>query len=592
MPRELVENEIYTMTKCNHTNILKLHSVHLHQEYVYLIMPLCAGGSLQQYVFDHHLTFGQLAHIITSIAAGLEEIHRHGYIHRDIKCDNIFLNDQANQVVIGDFGVVSITPAADSSVEEAGVVLFWAPELVQGKMVDKKVDIWALGIVILEIINGGRAPYEDEKLDEEEIKQRIIMNGKPAYPEGLPPLLLELLDLCLDPDPLTRASASTILKHPFLHQFKHEPLFATTSTTTTPSTTDGLSPLESIDIGVVDEDSMLNALKTLQEMVPIDDEMDTILPALSNTPDSFSSTQSHYTTTKSTTSSISTDTPTKESPTPTKQSTLRKCRLPKPSFVLDENHATALPAKDKIANVRIKRQSLTKEYRDQGSRLPMYKVILEEISFKSDLMSTTCGKQLKKAQSVRLSSPPTDITRRPLERSHIIQQTNKRSSPPSFRNSDKKPSLPPTLDKKKGSLVTPTTVPLTYRQKRLPESRTARLTMGVSTTGRKLSNSQSSPQSPPKKRNQDITTQQSLSKLKSTISTRQHPTPSLTTGRQQSSTKIPPPSPTKSRHRLSTSLSKKKPTSSQPVTQSSSSSTENAMGKDDSFKRIKVLRAY
>lgn len=68
MPRELVENEIYTMTKCNHDNILKLLSVHLHQEYVYLIMPLCAGGSLQQYVFEHHLTFGQLAHIITSVS--------------------------------------------------------------------------------------------------------------------------------------------------------------------------------------------------------------------------------------------------------------------------------------------------------------------------------------------------------------------------------------------------------------------------------------------------------------------------------------------------------------------------------------------
>jgi serine/threonine protein kinase len=70
--------------------------------------------------------------------------------------------------------VVSITPAADSSVEEAGVVLFWAPELVQGKMVNKKVDIWALGIVILEIINGGRAPYEDEKLDEDEVSHPIF----------------------------------------------------------------------------------------------------------------------------------------------------------------------------------------------------------------------------------------------------------------------------------------------------------------------------------------------------------------------------------------------------------------------------------
>lgn len=72
-------------------------------------------------------------------------------------------------LIAGDFGVVSVTPAADSNVEEAGVVLFWSPELVQRKIVNRKIDIWALGIVILEILNGGRAPYEDEQLDEEEV---------------------------------------------------------------------------------------------------------------------------------------------------------------------------------------------------------------------------------------------------------------------------------------------------------------------------------------------------------------------------------------------------------------------------------------
>lgn len=75
---------------------------------------------------------------------------------------------------LGDFGVVSISPAADSSVEEAGVVLFWSPELVQQKIVNHKVDIWALGIVILEVLNGGKAPYEDEKLDEEEVLKNFF----------------------------------------------------------------------------------------------------------------------------------------------------------------------------------------------------------------------------------------------------------------------------------------------------------------------------------------------------------------------------------------------------------------------------------
>ncbi|RCH81788.1 signal transducing kinase of the PAK, partial [Rhizopus stolonifer] len=228
MPKELVENEIYSMTKCVHPNILKLYAVHLHQEFVYLVMPLCTGGSLQHYVFDHHLTVGQLVYIITSITSGLAKVHSHGYIHRDIKCDNIFLDQETNSIVIGDFGVVSISPAADSSVEEAGVVLFWSPELVQQKIVNHKVDIWALGIVILEVLNGGKAPYEDEKLDEEQIKERILSIGKPEYPPNLPPGLVDLLDCCLDPDPRTRSSASSILQHPFLKEYEPELLFPAT----------------------------------------------------------------------------------------------------------------------------------------------------------------------------------------------------------------------------------------------------------------------------------------------------------------------------------------------------------------------------
>lgn len=68
MPKELVENEIYTMTNCVHPNILKLKSVYLHEEFVYLVMPYFNGGSLQQYVFDHHLTVGQLVYIIQAVS--------------------------------------------------------------------------------------------------------------------------------------------------------------------------------------------------------------------------------------------------------------------------------------------------------------------------------------------------------------------------------------------------------------------------------------------------------------------------------------------------------------------------------------------
>lgn len=376
---------------------------------------------------------------------------------------------------------------------------------------------------------------------------------------------------------------------------------------------------------------MLDALKALQEM-PCIDELDSIsdaiVPTLSNTPDSFL-------TTKSTTSSISTNAPEESRPpTPPKQLPPRKCRLPMPSFVLDEDHATAIPANEKIANVRINRQFLTKEHRSQGSRLPMYKIILESpppsppiqtMSPTSKDLLSTCGKPLKKARSVRLSSPSVsrssassipkaDTTRKPYGRSQTLplqqqQQQHKRSSPPSSlpRNADKKSSSaqsPPSLGKKKESSVTPETSPLSYRPKRLPESRTARLMMGISTTDRKALSTNTTtiaPQhlAPVKKKHQDITHQRplSFSRPKSTTSTYAAaserppaPSPSLTAGyaRHSSALKISPPSPTKSRRPLSSSLPKKKSSVA-----SSPSTTKDSIEKpDDSFKRIKVLQAY
>lgn len=68
MPRDLVENEIYAMTLCApHDNVLKLHSVHLFQECIYLIMPLCTGGSLQEYVFQNRVSVGQMVYILQAV---------------------------------------------------------------------------------------------------------------------------------------------------------------------------------------------------------------------------------------------------------------------------------------------------------------------------------------------------------------------------------------------------------------------------------------------------------------------------------------------------------------------------------------------
>ncbi|KAI9485980.1 MAG: kinase-like domain-containing protein [Benjaminiella poitrasii] len=488
MPKELVENEIYSMTKCVHPNILKLLAVHLHDEFVYLIMPLCTGGSLQQYAFDHHLTIGQLVYIVAAIASGLAKIHTCGYIHRDIKCDNIFLNMEDNSIVIGDFGVVSISPAADSSVEEAGVVLFWSPELIQQKIVNYKIDIWALGIVILEILNGGKAPYEDEELDEEEIKQRILDNGRPEYPANIPSSLVDLLNHCLDPDPRTRPSASYVLKHPFLKEYEPELLFPGT-----PSRLDyDVSSQSGSDMSSI----MHNDSTVSYDVVDLNTEIATMSPLPTLKMNDFCCKNAKRSSPKDI-----------------------KCRLPLPSIsVVDKSLSVAIPAREKIMNVIRKRQSMTDTNRSQGSRLPMLRSLhplLEELTVEhkeptiqqKSMNSELKLKKMNLEQKISLSEdirndnsnkskniarPNTMPTIRhklnPLPSSTLtsIERTpNKRVSSlaADIKTNIPKPKIIVSAKIKKELLPPKDSI---YR-KRLPinESRTARLSMGLSANNSK-----------------------------------------------------------------------------------------------------------
>ncbi|RUP52446.1 kinase-like domain-containing protein [Jimgerdemannia flammicorona] len=212
---KLVESEIITMAKCGqHQNILRLHSIYIYHGCVFLVTPYCNGGTLQQYCIDNWVTLSQMVSILKGLLSGLVEIHKHGYIHRDIKCENFFLGED-NTIVIGGFGFSSLKPIVKPSSEEAGDILFWAPEVCEGKFINQKADIWALGIVVLKILNFGKAPYEDDHLEKGKLKRKIIEQGRPHYPRNMNDLLMDFVDRCLKPDYSQRASASELLEEQF-----------------------------------------------------------------------------------------------------------------------------------------------------------------------------------------------------------------------------------------------------------------------------------------------------------------------------------------------------------------------------------------
>jgi len=216
---KLLITEISIMKSSIHTNIVQFYDAFVVENtHLWVVMELMDGGCLTDILeqFDSvKMTEPQIAYACRETLRGLSDIHRSFRIHRDIKSDNILLN-RKGEVKIADFGYAAqLTQEQQKRRTVVGTPYWMAPELIRGQDYSFKVDVWSLGIMLMEMMEG-EPPY----MEFPPLRALFLITTKgippPANPEKWSPQLLDFFSKCLEKDVNARPEADQLLSHPFM----------------------------------------------------------------------------------------------------------------------------------------------------------------------------------------------------------------------------------------------------------------------------------------------------------------------------------------------------------------------------------------
>jgi serine/threonine protein kinase len=199
-----IADEARALDRLHHRRLVAVYDGGVHRNRPYLVMQLIRGQSLDRRLRTGPLPAGRATPLVALLADALDHVHSSGIVHRDIKPSNILL-DQQGLPHLGDFGIALLAGQTRvTSVDEiVGTPAYLAPEQVYGGRLGPAVDVYALGLVLLECVTGRREYDGATKMD----AALARLDRPPRIPTGLPPALAELLRAMTDLEPIHRPSA-------------------------------------------------------------------------------------------------------------------------------------------------------------------------------------------------------------------------------------------------------------------------------------------------------------------------------------------------------------------------------------------------
>jgi Tol biopolymer transport system component/tRNA A-37 threonylcarbamoyl transferase component Bud32 len=181
--RARFKREARAVSSLEHSNICSIYEIDETADgQTFISMPCYDGETLRQKIDKGPLRISDAVDVAAQVAEGLEEAHDKGIVHRDIKSGNIIVTGKG-QVKIMDFGLARTDRSTrlTSTGVTLGTVSYMSPEQATGEKVDRRTDVWSLGVILYEMLTG-RLPFEAAQ---EQAVMYLIVNKDPEPITGL-----------------------------------------------------------------------------------------------------------------------------------------------------------------------------------------------------------------------------------------------------------------------------------------------------------------------------------------------------------------------------------------------------------------------